>query len=549
MTRKMKILLFSGALALGFATGPNPYLAEESLTLSSETRSAGIPLFDSLPCPSKLEMETLFNKIHLQFDQEDLSCSSRLYRELAQTLKYSQGLRYQLPNSWPAQLRSEIADVIGYVGKNSSKLEFDLNQVDSLAYNKQSSREIYMGPRMFEDGPLEVLGVLFHEARHSAQDDPGHAYCFKGDLANYPGGCDQSFTLDLKKAGAYVYSVMYYFALALYSNSLTEGQREWALQNGMAYLSARFNELDKSLAEFQDILALVDTQNRIFFYDHQSGNLGEFKYKAPENESVSRVDFSISTGGLLFYTESGRLYTWSFYDKSNSLKPFLKKQSAEAAIFPLFTSRVYVPYGSETYHLVYGKDSRLVFNIFDPQLGRSVFKNYTDRLVRSQRAEPVPELKMFFQGLSQDNVMLDRTGHVYFAPHFADERPFQESEVLSHKLWTSGTGGVYSDGLYLIDDEGRLESFRVEFDEPKEQSEALLRKVVKDESSFAMPDKIRRYQQGIHHEAVLDQYGKVYVRMRGGAQPSWADAHTLNIPNLKTIIMLRKVKTSISPSK
>lgn len=536
------LLLFLVSLALGYY-GSDTGDRSGQFQLSSEMAFSKV--YTQLPCPGITEMQALLDKVHFVYETKDLSCQNELFSRLVKTLAYAQQLKFNFPRSWPVNFKNEISDLLNYVSQNSAKMEFDLTQVDSLAYNKIQTKEISLGQRMFEDEPLEVLSVLYHEARHSVESAPAHAFCLKGELNNYPGACDQVFTLNPKEAGAYTYSVMFYLAVALYSENTTEGQREWALTAALMMLSSRFNEIHDSLAEYEDILALVDEHQQIYLYDIKRNRITPLKYKAPAGEKVTRIEFAVATGGPLFFTDKGRMYTWSFYDKAKKLEPFMKKSVPEAGIFPLFSNRVYVPYYEGTLHLVYGKNSKLMYNIYDPLQSKSVLRPYERANVKDEK-QAVPNIKIFFQSLSTDNALLDQNGKIYFAPHYANEELFQTRPELNREIWRQGTGGVYSDGLYLISEQGRIHSFRNEF-VPSQSEEGFDERVVAENPEWrAVPAGLRQYVQGFSYEAFLAEDDTVYVQARN-TSPGQAREAPLQLkkPGLKNLIMLRRVKTRL----
>lgn len=503
--------------------------------------------YQNLECPTPTEMRALLDSIRFEYTEKDLSCDDFLFSRLTKTLKFAKSLRFEFPKNWPQDIGSEAANLLQYLANNSNKVSFDLTQATSFAYNRVSAKEIYLGARALELSPLDLLSVLFHEARHSSPKDPGHLACLKGDLPNYPGACDAYFTLDSSIAGSYSYSVLYFLSTALYLKNATEGQKKWALQKGLHLLATRFNELDHSLASFNDILALIDHSNRVFLYNLHNGLLSEFEYPKSDDEKVMRIDFSTATGGLLFYTTKGQLYTWSFYDKSNSLVPFMESQIKESGIFPLLTDRVYVPFEEGTHYMIYGNGNKLKVNYYDTEDRKFKLRDFKGP-IHANHPQPIPSLKIFFQALNIENIMIDQSGRLYTAPRYGSDPPFVEPKVLNQEVWSGGTGGVYGDSLYLINDQGQVRSFLVDYDDPNsfegdELDPHSLRRIRPDKSPPEFPEKVLQYVQGIDYEAILTQNHQVTIRKKDNPQQS----NTLFLPNLKKILVLRQVETTLAP--
>lgn len=496
--------------------------------------------FDLIECPGHDGFQALLERIHFSTDELNVDCTNEDITKLVKTLLVAERIKFNLPSTWPAFVREDLSDILSYFSKNTNETVFNKSQAESMAYNEVQKRKIHLGTKMFIEGPLEALMTLFHEARHSVSGVSAHVVCSKGDMTGSQ-ACDPEFSFDGENAGSYTYSVLLYFSLAFYSGDfLTEAEREWALDSGMSMLSARFEKLPAALAEYHDILALIDSQNKIYFYNINEDTLEEYKYQIPNNEKVKRVAFGSYTGALAFFTHEGFVYGSNFYEPKGKIFPFIKRAIRADGMKPILMERIFVLYENYNQYVFYSEDRKLKYALFEPASGEYSLKDYPLVNLKNERAD-VPDLKLFFPALLNEAMFLTQDGRIWKAAQYASEPPLMAPKNLQNSNWIYGTGGVLSNGLYLIDKAGKLRSFKVVYEDVPNNPEYQEKVIVENQEHVETPGSLLEYHQGMDSEAYLTEKHQVFIRKNGSRPQDFKRIPTDSLSKIQNILMLRKV--------
>lgn len=501
---------------------------KNSAVFASETEGKSLNAYASLPCPTEAEFQNLAAQINLEIPPGpsiETMCDENHRATLSKVLRLMNQVRIHLPDSWPEKIRTEISHPFEMVKAHSSKMTLDLNQQDSVAYNKVADRAIFLGGRFFTTEPLDAVSILVHEARHSAKTAPSHTLCLAGDLPRSGGACDQQFSLEDSTSGAYSYGSLFHIALALYTDGLSEDDREYAMVEALAMIGARFNELPAQLARKVDLLAILTQHHSVELVHPFTGESRRLNLKFDEpGEFAVRIDSSPVKNGLFVYTNRQRIWVWSpISGLSRFYAPLFERDVTVSAV-----GRVRVPFNELTLYVAKMADGSLKYADYDPQLNRRVLLDYPLRY--SRHPQTAPPIERIFLAWGDESVYLDENGRLHLAQHFADEDAFMPISALqSTKGWRHGTGGVLYDSLYLVDRSGALQQGEIQF-VAGESDQSELRSYELKISDLKVKNPIKKFSQGLRATFALDDSGKIHVW-------SYESKESRELANLKTSAM------------
>lgn len=464
--------------------------------------------YESLPCPTEAEFQTWAKELKLIIPEGpslDESCENNFRSQLGKIFKLMKALEFDLPARWPLPIRNAIQDSYGFLRDHTSKLTLDLNQQGSIAYNIVSKKEIYLGGSFFRSHtPLEGVGILLHEGRHSSEQDPGHVHCDAGNIPKTQGGCDEKFSLGTD-AGAYSYNTIFELAVAFYGKRITAADRELSLTKSLVNLGARFNQVPPFLARKVDILAVMSEQNEIFLVHPFLFLTHPLQIKFPESdERPERIEFFTGNNGILIFSNKKRLWTWS---PLTGLKEFSAK-AVDRSLAVHDMSRMPVPNADNPRPLLRFDNQELKFLNWDIPTSEERLFEY--RYVGRERPEGKPKIRRMFMGSTNEAMFIDESGILFLAPHYGNEDQFvKKGELNNHGPWVFGNGGVTYDDLYLLNSEGKLHFATWAFDENSEGMDKIFKV---EPSDFAPNAKKLKYAQGLQVEMVLDENGELHVR-------------------------------------
>lgn len=475
--------------------------------------------FTKLQCPSEAQFLNWAQEIHLVVPEGkslDEACDQSQRAILAKSLLLMKSLRVNLPKSWPEPLRRDLEDTFLFLKNNSKKLALDLAQQDSVAYNKTSIQEIYLGGRFFTSGALEAISILVHEARHSVTTAPGHVNCDAGDIPRTPGACDQEFGLEDSSSGAYSYGTLFDIAMAFYAQNISEGDRQFMLTEALLQLGARFNTLPETLARKVDVLAVLSNDHKISLVHPFLGYTKELNLKfSSENEYPVRIEFATMHNGLYIYTNENRVWKWS---QRTGLLVFQDEILKNLKVADIQRQRV--PFRDGTLYVYRDVNGKLYYSDYSPSINaRELYAYKTDfPMMRG----PLPELSRMSLALFNDSAFLSRDGTLYLAPHFGDQDAFFKIASLQNpRGWKASHGGVIHDSLFLIDKDGDLY-----------QTELILGEIVDGfddapfgrsysvkKSELAEANHLLKFAQGLRIEAALKDDSSLLIWKQNSDRP------------------------------
>lgn len=514
MQNKLFFLVILGVAASGFILGRFTFSNTVSGNLSAIERKVaqdehvGIGDYSRLPCPTEAEFQNLAKEVNLVIPEGpsfDVECKDGHRALMGKSLFLMQRLKINFPENWPEKLKEDLGKPFAFLKKHSAKLTLDLSQKDSLAYNKVTDREIYLGGRYFSIDPLDGISVLIHEARHSDKRSPMHFVCEAGDLPRATGACDDEFSMDEEKAGAYSYGALFEAAMSLYGEGLSKAEREALLISSIVQIGARFNTMPEALARKVDVLVVLTADNKLEIV-HPFLNYSQtldLKFGSPE-EQPRRIEFSPVANGLFIYTNKNRIWTWSQLKGLQRFFPEVLSEEMEI----LNIARVRVPFKEITQYLTLGKANDLQSIEYDPKANKRLLFKYPMNLGKS--IDKIPSFSQFFLALYNESVFLSQDGRVYFAPQYGNDQIFFEPEPLtSSQRWISGTGGVLYDSLYLVNGAGELKTVGREIREEHDD---------RDQRIFSLKDsvygknlRIKKFAEGLRLRMALSQEGSITV--------------------------------------
>lgn len=527
--KRRAIAVYFLTAAVGAASGWLRAAPEDPRFPASSRREEAPRLtWDDLPCPSEAEYRRLAAIVTLEVPTGTDVCVDPQHNKIARALAYMEKLKINLPPDWAPLLHADLGNPLAYLGRMSKKMGIDLNQSTSIAYNK--GKEIYLGGLFFQEDPLEAISVLMHEARHSAEDDPGHTVCRRGDIPKSTGGCDQQLSTDPKKAGAYSYGAAFYAAFGLYAEGISSSDREYLLGLSLATISTRFNELPEELAQAFDLLAVLDEEGAVYLLHPYSREPVPLPLPfLQEGEKVSRLEFNVKNNGLLLFTSKNRLFTWSPHatpggaggsDPGGGFQRLYAATIPEA--MPIYdATRMRVPFDEYPFYNFLTAENQIYFYRFSPTLKAYELAPYP---IYRRNAE-VPELSRLFMGLAGRSLFLGKDGQVYVGPRFGDELPFDARADLQipNRKWVHTTGGVVFESLYGIADDGRVYYTKIELLPPEGDSYYDTEVYSVKESSLQPTGGRmgRKLFEGLSLRALLDNEGDLQIETYGREQRSF----------------------------
>ena len=537
----LRYALFTALAVLGYkwglATAPALSATQD---LSSETTE--IPSrndFAALPCPSEADFLRMAAEVNLVVPEGpsiDQVCDQSSRALLSKSLLLMTSLKIKVPQDWPEPLRSDMLNSFEFLKKNVSKLSLDLTQKDSIAYNKVSAREIYLGGRFFTTEPLGAVAILVHEARHSVKTAPGHEYCLSGDIPRTAGACDAEFSLEDSRNGAYGYGTLFAIAVALYGEDVSKADREYLLIDALVQLGARFNKIPDALARKVDVLAVLGPDQRIYLvhpFLHYARPLN-LAFGSADEHPV-RIEFAPLHNGLLIYTSKGQVWQWS------SLKGLqrLYEKLLTPAMSVADVARLRVPFQEQTSYVVREQSGSLKFIEYSPDLNERVLTPYPVNFPRTNG--PTPDIQSMALAMYDDSVFLDKAGALYLAPHFGNENAFTRvPQLQSPQGWTSLNGGIIYESLSLIDRSGQNHwaGMNIVYDSSGGDDSGILRQYEQKVSLMQTQVPMKKFMEGLRVRSALDEQGRLSV---------WKDASDAKILDLgfpiKDFVMMQNAET------
>lgn len=542
MKNKITLSVLLCAL-IGYALGEWAAYKEarpRHLDLSSESSSKDFEnQYKLLPCPSEKEFIRLAKYVNLEIPEGpslDLVCDNEMRASFGKVLLLMSQLKFNFPKEWPEKLKENIGHPLTFLKERSSKLSLDLNQKDSLAYNKVQSKEIYLGGRFFTLDPLEGIAILMHEARHSEPQAASHVTCEAGDIPRGPGACDAAFSMDDSDAGAYAYGTLFNLSLALYAERIAPADRKKALTDALVELAARFNIIPEALAKKSDTLVVLTEDSQLQTIQLSSGASKNISLKfETDDEKPQRIEFSPKNNGLLIYTNKGKVWVWSPLKGLNKFYPELLSQAGEMHD----VARMRIPFQEMTLYVLRDSHGSLSYVEYLPSINNMARTPYPYTLGRRRNSSDVPAFKRMFLALNDESLFMSEKGRIYLAPHYGDESPFNEVDALqSPHGWMAGTGGALYDSLYLIDNRGDL--FEAEMNlVSTEESESRHYSVKASSLQTAHP--IKKFQQGLGLSMALDRDGHLYFWKHRDLSMSSSPVHLAN--PIRDFVLTQTIRT------
>ncbi len=485
---------------------------EAGSSSQSSTAQEALNKYENLPCPTEAVFLELAQYVKLEIPPGkslDEDCGVNNPRAiLGKSLFLMNSLKFHFPQSWPAALKKNLENPLRFLHERSAKLSLDLNQKDSLAYNKVDIKEIFLGGRYFTIDPLSGIAVLIHEARHSEPPAATHTHCEAGDIPRTGGACDEMFTMDNEKAGAYAYGTLFNLALAFYAEGLAQSDREIALADALVELAARFNNLPDIFAVKHDVLVTLQADGTLSWIHPVTRAEKNIELKFLDRERPRRIEFYPKNNGLLIYTNLDRLYSWHPVTGQTNVYPDLI--SAQDGVRDM--ARLRVPFGEMTLYAMRDANNNLSFIEYSPQDNKQLRKPYPKSPTRrSENDFPTSPFHRMFLALFNESVHLTKDGKLYMAQHYGNENAFIEHKHLqSPQGWVAGTGGVLYDTLYLIDQRGDLKQVAVGFEDREDGADVDKVMTVQD-SLLKHSAPLTKFVQGLAVQMGLDRNGELQV--------------------------------------
>lgn len=448
------------------------------------TRGEDIGSYAKLECATREEFNSLAAEVHLtQLPSGSLCGDDSQLAKLGKVLKLARRLSTALPKGWNAGGELALRNPIGYLSTHARSIAFDFRQATTLAYNANKGN-IFLGAQFFQIDPLTALVMLVHEARHSAQLDPGHTLCNHGDLPFTPLGCDEWMRVD-ESQGAYAYQVSFELGLAQHSKILGKGDRDLLIAGALGTIGARFNRVPEWLAVPFDVVAVLDGDGKVSFLHPFFAKPVPSDIAVPD-EKIVRIEFHDQTNGLLLFTDKQRAYAWRPGGKpSRWMWDLVSADVKVRDVQPLSN-------GEHTYQYYLDDRNKLTYVTLDAATGKRI-------LVESSLGlGTTPRSRLLCGGSNRRYAIDEKGGLTYFD---TTTSTFKDSVFAQEGGWRANTSGVLLSDLYGVGRDGTLFY--------KDDT-----KIVK--SIFQSEKKAIKYVEGTSLRVLLDEASGISLRRHGG---------------------------------
>jgi hypothetical protein len=477
--------------------------------------------YDSLPCLPKGEFEAWRVKLSLPAGN---GCEDPILSKISKLIALSQLIEPEMPSDFAPEIQGDLKNPFQHLLRYSKRLGIDLSQTTTVAYNTvdQGGRSVFLGGHFLQDLPLSALITLMHEARHSSPNDSRHEICRLGNIPLAQGGCDGIFSLKEEDAGAYSFGAAYGAALSLYGKNLNAEDREYLAAESLFEIGTRFNELPLDLAQRFDLLwtlrdGTVWAHHPFLLSPHPL----PFQPENPE-DPFEKLEFLVTTNGALAFTKSSFVFSLELDGKRK--RAFEKHLPEDLPIYAW--NRIRIPYDDYPYNSFLLSGNLLKNLKFQEKTQSFALEDYPLHQHASSPNLEIPQFRSFFMGMGLETYFLSQENKLYRGAKFGNDPAFRwESLGNPSRLWQMGTGGILSDGLHLIDQEGQLfEGFKEYADTGIDGFDPAATYKVRN-GSFSMAGPLQKIQEGLHSRAVLTKKGEVWVQ-----QFQSSDAQLLSLP-------------------
>lgn len=524
-------------MVAGFALGRwMPAMEEFSVDQASES-AVSVNVIENLACPSPEKYNEMARKVSLVIPEGTEACDDSYRAKLGKILLLMDQLQIDAPVDWLPGFQQDLGDLLGYVAKNSRKLNLDLNQTGSIAYNMTSERSIYLGGYFFGSEPLEAISTLIHEARHSVSYSPKHVQCRGGDIPFSTGGCDAKFGTTEQDAGAYSYEVLLQAGLALYGKGLSQGDKEYMMSSALTVLASRFNELPAEVSQKTDVLMALSRQGQVYIVDATAKTFTPVEMKLRvAGEKIQRLAFNPRNSGLILFSNKGHVYSWSFREGFKDYNPELIGPD-----LPVWdAARITIPGEINRTRHTFKTDGG-VYKVSKLLPGKMKFELVD--MIPAKEIPKYPAFESYFLAQYGDSVFLSADGDAWLLAHdtyLSDW--FKKPEGLQDSRgWQQGTGGVLYEDLFLLSRTGELrvaKSFYEELDEYHSRTTYTTESV-----DFKIPGRSIKYLQGLKIHGQLNDEGHLFLRHYGRNEqvdlqgPDVIDFAIIHNPALKSAVV------------
>ncbi|AFY01070.1 Hypothetical protein Bdt_1372 [Bdellovibrio bacteriovorus str. Tiberius] len=512
-----------------------PEASEFSLDLSSESVPS-VNVIENLACPSEEKYHEMARKVSLVIPEGSEACDDSYRAKLGKILLLMDQLRIEAPADWLPSFQHDLGDLLGYVAKNSRRLNLDLNQTGSIAYNMSSEQSIYLGGYFFGSEPLEAISTLIHEARHSVSYSPRHVQCRGGDIPFSTGGCDARFGTTEKDAGAYSYEVLLQAGLAMYGKGLSPADKEFMMSSALTVLASRFNELPVEVSQKTDVLLALGRQGQVYVVDATAKSFKPIEMKLRSaGEKIQRLGFSPRNSGLILFSDKAHVYSWSIREGFKDYNPEL------IADMPVWdAARITIPGEINRTRHTFKTDGG-IYKVSKLLAGKMKFELVD--MIPAKDMTNYPAFESYFLAQYGDSVFLGADGGAWLLAHdtFSSDWFKKPEGLQDSRGWQQGTGGVLYEDLFLLTRTGELrvaKSFYEELDEYNSRTTYTTEAV-----DFKIPGRSVKYLQGLKIHGQLNDDGHLFLRPYGRAEqielqgPDIVDFAIIHNPALKSPVV------------
>lgn len=461
---------------------------------------ADLNSYDNLPCATEKQFESLAKEIQLSTWPDGKLCDDSLKAKLGKILVLMSKLGVTPASDYKGGAITALKNPIGYVGMMANSISLDFTKKDFLrniiAFNQGGN--IHLGALFFKLSPLEAVGTLIHESRHSDQNDPKHARCRYGDIPQNAGGCDEWLRLD-QYSGAYAYEVAYNYGLTKFSSLLSVSDKKFITANALAMIGTRFNFVPNFLATPHEVIVALDNKGKCYLVHPflSKERLIPLNCQTPKG-SVIRIESNAAKSYINLYTDFNQVYSLNLSQSQPWLALNESLVPENTPIIDIANLNIgEINKSSINYNYFLTKENKLFYFWLNQETGNWAVapSSYQPKDIRA---------RYLVHGGIDRRYLVDDRGTVYF---FGDGSSFELSRFNTSGGWIHVSSGVIFDTVFGIDQGGQLYYKNYEKQDPDIFP-----------SAFKIPAKSKKYIDGAGLRLQLDTEGNLYIKRRGESE-------------------------------
>lgn len=455
-------------------------------------------------CPDLPTARSMLEKFKINFDLQGWNCEPEDIRtSFLIPLVMAKRFSFVPPTSWDPKVRESVMDLQTWLTRYAKSYEVDAKKADStIAYFVPSTHKIFMTERIKNFSPLDVLGIIVHENRHAEAPRINHVLCVSGDFPQGQGACDQRFSTEWDKMGAYNFTLLFEIGNVLYNKNITEAERELLSVSAMTSLANRINIIPAELGYFYETLVILDEQSRLNIINPLTTELHSIAFE----KDIERIDHSSAADEVSIFSKDGAWSVWNVYEGHKA--PYQEALAGKRVL----DARKSMAFMHSQVFDTYINAGSLEYLGFDDVSKKREAKNF--RLLRDDVMPTNLKRIIFSEGM--ETTFITQEGELLRARKYGNEKAFAVVAGSESLRWVEGTSGPLFGSMFLTEEGGeviRISLRDTNLDREEEQGARYM----PPETSFSVLPlaagyAVYKFYPGLNADYLLTQDGNIFVR-------------------------------------